>query len=423
LTRAGVLAVACAFALALAACGGDDEAAEQTRNEGTTTEQGGNAPSGEPIKFGALAGVTGFYGPFTDAGLAASNVAIEEINAAGGILGRPVELVVADNKSSVEGSVSGFNKLVEVDGVQAIGMLDSDGAVATFDASLEQKIAMMCGACGTSDLDTKAGKYMWRLTASDSDLGPALAQSTLEDGIKKIALLVEQTEGPLSSALAFKEAYEAQGGEVCADVRFDAGKSSYASDVRKAWDCDPEAVHISAGIEASVPILREWDRRGYGGKILAGPDLGAPEVSGLTPALEDGNAILVQPSYDDTSVTYKSFAERYKEKTGREPSEAFVETYRYDEYILFALAATAANGVTGEAIASKMLEVTNPPGKVVTNYADGVEALKAGEDIDFTGASGSVDLNEYGNAKSPIFRRLTVVDGKWTPGRRITLKS
>jgi branched-chain amino acid transport system substrate-binding protein len=294
--------------------------------------------------------------------------------------------------------------------------------MAIFDSLHEQEIPAMCGGCGTSDLDTRGGRYIWRLTSSDSDLGPAIAQLAAAEGYEKIALLTQQTEGNLSLSEQVREAFIENGGEVCADVRFDGGKSSYSSDVRNAWSCDPDAVFVGAGVEAGIPILQEWDRRGYGGRLLLTTDLSAPDVAEMFPQLEDETGVVVIGSFDDTSPAYRSFDERYRAKTGRTPSESFVETNSYDEVILLALAAAAAGDSSGPRLAARVRDVANAPGRVVHSYAEGVRALRAGHDIDYEGASGSLQLNEHGNLESPLFRTLIAENGQWVPSELIELE-
>ena len=425
-TRIAVLILACAALALLSACGSDDESSGDSAGGPSTADTDtvkptGDAPKGEPVKFGALTGVTGDYAPFTKAGLAGAKVAIDEINSNGGVLGRPVELVVADHKSRVEGAVAGFDRLVEVENVTAIGNVESDAGVAILDASTERQVPVMCPACGSTELD-QIGEYMWRLAASDTDGGLALAQYAQDNDLSKIAMLVQQTEGPLSTAENFARFFEeGVGGEVCEDVRFDPGRSSYQAEVQRAWSCDPEAVYLSMGFEAAVPIIQEWQRRGLGGKLLLSPDLINEEVAEVLEGVAEGDAVGVGPGFDEESPAYKSFAKRYEEATGTEPSEALWEPVMYDQYIVLALAATAAGEVSGPAIAENVLKVTNPEGETVYSYADGVAALKAGDEIDFHGAGSSTDLTENGSLKAPVFNIIEPVDGSFEVTENIEL--
>jgi branched-chain amino acid transport system substrate-binding protein len=101
--------------------------------------------------------------------------------------------------------------------------------------------------------------------------------------------------------------------------------------------------------------------------------------------------------------------------TGEEPSPGMYDANNYDQYILFALAMEAAGTTAGPEVAAQIIDVASAPGKKVYSYAEGLEALANGEDIDFEGASSSLDMNETGNLNSPLLSVLRVVDGAWKP--------
>lgn len=410
--RTVLLLLAAVFVLGVAGCGGDDEEAEEEAAPAEEVE----APTGEPVKIGVFPGVTGAYAPFTPPALAGVEIAFDDINAAGGILGRPAEAVIADNKSTVEGAVSAFRKLVEVDQVVLLAGPESDGAVAVKDRLAENELPLMCPQCGTTELDTcdVCGKWVFRLVASDTDMGIAAAQLARDQGFDRVAILVEKKEGTLSPALVFKDVWEgAVRGQIVADVRFDPGKTSYAAEVEKAFAGNPQAVYLAAGFEAGITILREWERRGYGGKFFFSPDMIVPEISGLTEALADGVGVGITPVFDTTTPAWEPFAQKYEEKTGDPPSPGFWEAGHYDQIILLALAATAAGTVEGAEVAPKVPEVANPPGEECFNYADCVALLKQGMDIDYHGPSTSLDLNEFGNLASPRVGVSHIQDGEW----------
>lgn len=401
--------------LALAACGGGGEAG----SEGTAAEEGGG---GETVRFGYLIGVTGDYSPYFEPSLAGAEIAIEEINEAGGVLGRQVELVTADNQSTVEGAVQGFSRLVDVENVVAIGGVESDGALAILETLREQQMPVMCPACGTAELDTEAGDFIWRITGSDTDGGAIAAQFARDAGYENVAMLVQNTEGPTGTAEIFSTVWQdAVGGQLVSDVRFDPGGSSYQSQLQQAFDAQPDAVFASFGFEAGLVLFQEWERRGYGGQFFVSPDLVVPEIAGLSPALADGTLTGAIPAYDTESEAYASFAERYEGRTGEQPSAGLYEANQYDQYIALALAIAAADSTEGPAIAEQVPEVLNPPGTEVFSYADALEELEAGNDIDYHGASSSLDLNEFGNLVSPVFGEQQVVDGQWEQTRLVEL--
>jgi branched-chain amino acid transport system substrate-binding protein len=384
---------------------------------------GGAQPSGSPVKFGLLAGVTGDYAPWTGPALKANTIAIADINRAGGVLGRPARMIVADNKSTVEGAVSGFNKLVDVDGIHAVGGLESDAAVALLPTLGEQGIPAMCPQCGTAELDKKGGKWIWRLTASDTDIGLVSAQFARSKGYRKMALMALKSEGSASSAKTFKDAYVGKvRGEICQDVRFDPGRATYAAELQKAFSCDPQALYLTAGFEQGVTIIREWERRGYGGRFIFAPDLIAPEIAEVSDKLENGVAVGPTAAFDTTSPAYKPFERKYKAATGKLPSAALWEAGQYDQYILLSLAMTAANTADdGAKIARAVSRVANPPGTRCYFYNRCLALLKAGREIDYHGASGSLNFNAFGNLRSPLFAELHVKDDDWVQVKTIAL--
>ena len=423
------------FALALiaAGCGSDDadETAATTTTAAVTTDDAAPddaapddaaEPTGDAIKFGFLNGLSGDYSPWGQPSLVGAEVAIDEINAAGGVLGRPVELVVEDNKSTVEGAVSGYSILSDVESIDALGGVEADGAIALLDTVADQEIPTMCPACGSTELDTKGGDWVFRITASDTDGGIIAAQFARDRGFERVAILVQQTEGTLSPAEIFQDVFENNvGGEIVDVVRFDPGRSSYQAEVEQAFSNDPDAVYLAAGFEAGVPILREWERRNYGGTIIMSPDLIVPEISALSGALENGVALAAIAGLNEDSATYSSFSSEYEERTGVAPSAGLYEANQYDQYIVLALAMTAAGTTDGPAVRDKILEVVNAPGTEVFSYAEGLAALAAGDDIDFQGASSSLDLNDFGNLLSPSMGEMQIIDGEWTQVSTIAL--
>ena len=211
------LIILAVIALVVAACGdaGSSDTtsggATTTAGDGATTTAGDDATTtagGEdqgPIKFGMLIGVTGDYAPYYDVSKAGADVAIAEINDAGGVLGRQVELVVVDNKSTVEGAVQGFSQIVDVENVDVLGGPESDGAIANLQAIKDLQLPTICPACGTSELDEAGGDYIWRITSSDSDGGLISAQFARDAGFTRVAMLVQNTEGASAPAEVFKQ--------------------------------------------------------------------------------------------------------------------------------------------------------------------------------------------------------------------------
>lgn len=405
--RIPAVALGVTLALALSACA---ENGDRTGGSGGS----GGSETGD-IAFGQLIGVTGDYASFTPPAIEAAKIAIDEINDAGGVMGRTVKLVTEDNRSTVDGAIAGFSKLTSVSKVAVLGSLESDGQVALFDQIAQRQLPNICSSCGTTFLDDKGGEYSFRLTASDSDAGIIVAQVARDSGVKNLAMIVQNTEGASGPALVAEKAFEKAGGSVTS-VSIEPGASSYNSEVAKAFASKPDALYLAAGEEAGLPILREIDRRGYDVPIFVSPDLITDTIAKL-PNADQLTAALT--AFDFDSPTYQSYAERFEAATGDKPEPGMYDAQNYDQYIVFALAMAAAESTNGADVAAKIQEVASAPGTKVYSYEEGLKALEAGEDIDFEGASSSLDLNDFGNLESPLLSVLTVQDGVWTPGDEV----
>ncbi len=397
-------------ALVLAACAESGET--------SAADAGGQADDGGDIVFGQLLGITGDYASFSPPAIAAAEIAVEEINEAGGVLERDVTFVAEDARSTVDGAIAGYQKIVSVDKAQVLGSLESDSIVALFDTITDQQLPTMCSSCGTTFLDDKGGEFFFRVTASDSDSGIIAAQLARDEGYKKMGMIVQNTEGASAPAEVAEAAFSRIEGNEVSLVTIEPGASSYAAEVDQVLAEDPDVLYVGAGIEAGLPVLREIDRRGYDVPIIVSPDLILDETTSVPNA---DNLVASLTAFDTEGKTYKSFAERFRAETGDEPSAGMYDANAYDQYIVFALAMEAAGSTEGPDVAGKIIDVASAPGTKVYSYAEGLEALEAGEDIDFEGASSSLDMNETGNLLSPQLSILRIVDGAWTPTENVEI--
>ena len=392
--------------VAAAACSGD-----------TSEDEG-------PVKLGFLNGQSGDYGPWGHWALAAAEVAVEELNAGGGVLGRSVELIVEDNGSTPEGAVSGFAELTEVDGIHALGGIESDGMIAIFDTVHELQIPTICSTCGTTELDNTGGDMVFRIIPSDTDNGIVGAQVARDEGYRNVAMLVELSEGTESPANVFKAVFtEQMGGTVTEDVRFNAGEATYSAQVAQAFESGADAVYIAAGFETGVPLLNEWQRRGYTDvPLILTTDLLSPEIAQIIGAVEGATAIVGATAYDtENNPAWDAYVPRFEEKIGDPPEIGFYDAWQYDQYIILGLAMAAAGTTDGAAVAAAIPAIANPPGVEVFTYAQGLAELEAGNEIDYHGTTSNMNLNSVGNLLSPVMAVIQVADGDWVVRENIEL--
>ncbi len=358
------------------------------------------APSGScEIKFGLLLSLTGDLGDLGKAQLPAADIAVNEINTAGGPLGCKVTVQTEDDESTAEGAVKGANKLVLTDGAITLLGLNSLDMVSLLDFARSNKVPIITHWGGTVKLDTEGGDYVFRDALSDSFAGVATAKFLLDQGYKTAANMYENSESPQSNAVTMKKAFEAAGGKVVADVAYNPGQASYQAELAKVFENKPEIVLLSAGTDSATTIMREWYRGNYGGTWILGSDLGANEVvSGIGADIMAGQ--FGQAGADDVnSPSYKRYQELWKAKTGSDTVAPYSSPL-YDAFIIEALAIEIGGQATGEAINANMKKVTT--GEVqCLSFAECLKAIREGKTIQYMGVSGPLQFNQYNNVVAP----------------------
>ncbi len=368
--------------------------------EAPAASEATTAPTSDcEIKFGLLLSLTGDLGDLGKAQLPAVDIAIEEINAAGGPLGCKITVQTEDDESTAEGAVKGANKLVLTDGSIALLGLNSLDMVSLLDFARSNKVPIITHWGGTVKLDTEGGDYVFRTALSDSFAGVATAKFLVDQGYKTAANMYENSESPQSNAVTMKKAFEAAGGKVVADVAYNPGQASYQAELAKVFENKPEIVLLSAGTDSATTIMREWYRGNYGGQWILGSDLGANEVvSGIGADIMAGQ--FGQAGADDVnSPSYKRYQELWKAKTGSDTVAPYSSPL-YDAFILEALAIEIGGQATGEVINANMKKVTT--GEVqCLSFAECVKAIREGKTIQYMGVSGPLQFNQFNNVVAP----------------------
>lgn len=370
-------------------------AAEATK----APEAAAPASAGCEIKFGMLLSLTGDLGDLGSAQIPGEEIAIAEINAAGGPLGCKVSVATEDDESSAQGAVTGANKLVFTDGAISLLGLNSLDMVSLLDFARTNKVPIITQWGGTIKLDTEGGDYIYRVALSDSFGGVGTAMFLQDNGYKTAANLYENSESPQSNAVMMQKAFEAAGGKVVANVAFNPGQASYQAELAKVFESKPEIVLLSAGADSATSIMREWYRGNYGGKWILGSDLGANEVvAGIGADVMAGQ--FGQTGADDVdSPSYQRFLKMWKEKTKQETIAPYASAL-YDSFIVEALAIQIGGKASGEAINASMKKVTTGETKCIS-YEECMKALKENKTIQYVGVSGPLQFNNNNNVTAP----------------------
>jgi ABC-type branched-subunit amino acid transport system substrate-binding protein len=368
----------------------------------------------QDLKIGALMPMTGDLSAYGEADLSGIQLAAEEINAAGG----KVEIVVADTQTNPQAGVDAAQKLVNVEGVNAIVGALSSGVtipVATSITSREGVLQITSASTSPTITTLKDNDFLFRTVPSDAFQGIALAKLVKEKGVKDVSIIYVNNAYGQGLADAFAEAYKGMDGKVTESVPFEAGQASYRGELQRLKGGDAEALVVVAYPENGTVILKQSLEGGYFDKFIFTDGMKAPEI------VEQIGADYVNGSYGSVPQSPESegltkFQDAYKAKHGEIPPLPYIDT-AYDATILIALAAVKAGSNDRTAIRDALRDVASAPGEKVGpgDYAKAVELLKAGKDINYEGAAGSQDFDENGDVPGTIgmwsFEDGKIVDG------------
>jgi ABC-type branched-subunit amino acid transport system substrate-binding protein len=349
---------------------------------------------GSTASLGVLQPFTGEVAWVGESSEVAVNIAVDEINDAGGMNGSEVEVITEDTEANQQTATSAIRKLIDSDGVSAILGPTSFTLPAVMNIAQESEVPIISPTAGTSVLDDMGGEYVFRTAMSDSLGGRAMARIAYDNGYDDIAVMYVDNQGGRSFGQTVIDGFEALGGNVTTDVALTPGKSSYRSELTKAFEDDPEFVSLTAGTETGQLIINQWDEQGLGGVWGLSNDMQTATFAEEVGAPLEGSYAIGPLAGGDK---YEEFASEYESRADESPQPFTAEGY--DATNLAALAAQAAESNEGSELAGEIINVSKG-GEAVSSFEAGADALGNGTDIDYNGASGPVDLTEQGNIRS-----------------------
>lgn len=365
------------------------------------------------IRIGALNPLTGSGGPYGPGMLEAIRIAADEINADGGILGNRVVVFSEDTKTDPKTAVPAAKKLIEDHKVCAIlGTWSSGVTMSVLPLTTRAGIIEMnvSGAPAISQIGKKTG-MVYRTQASNTQFGVVYADISKRAGFKKAATMAFNNPSGRGNTEEFVRNFKSAGGIVTGGVVYEGGQDSYLLELEKVLATKPDVIVLGSYMNDTMIILKDWSRLKVPVHFIAGAWAVNPElIEALGPKITEG-IWAVDTVPNTSSKTYVRFVEKFRKMTGWNPDKNPYAPKVYDQMIILALAAEAAQSTDPQVFKNKMREISGPPGKVVYGFKEGLAALKAGKQIDFDGASGAIDFNEFGDVSSN-FGIFKVENGK-----------
>jgi branched-chain amino acid transport system substrate-binding protein len=335
-----------AIALATAACGqgllGDDSKKKQDKG---------------PIVLGMdipLSGSSADIGPYMKNG---GQLAIDEINAKGGVLGRKLQLRAEDDACDPKAAVAAANKLVAAGVKVSVGGYCSGATLPTLPVFDRAKIPMIIPAANSTELVEQQLKHVFLINGTGDQQAAAAMAWLTKSGAKKVAVMDDNTSYSKDIARRTATDLDKPGGPDTAKTEsVNPGESDYSANVNSVLKAGPDFIYWTGYYQEGGLLLRQFRQSGYKGKFMVADgsvDGKLVKIAG-DKAAEGSYATMTQTP--DTIQGAESWIASYKQKFGAEPGP--YSTQSYDAVRLAAEAIKRAGGTDGDQVA-KALEGIN----------------------------------------------------------------
>ena len=366
----------------------------------------------EGARIGAVMPTTGALQVYGETSANGVRMAVDEVNAAGGVLGGRLDLVFGDTQTNPQAGVDAAKKLVEIDGVAGLVGALSSGVTIPIATSVSSVAGVpQISNASTSPVITtlKDNDFLFRTVPHDALQGAILASVLKQQGIGKVGVIYVNNDYGQGLADALKASY---GGTITAAVAYEEKQASYRAELARAAAGDATSLVLIGYPGDGIPILRQSLEEGYFKSFVFTDGMKAQEVvDAIGGGLLDG-AFGTSPAADSEGDPAKIWRVMYEGKFGELPPQPFIDA-AYDAGILLALAIEKAGSTDGAKVRDALRVVANPPGIKVFpgDFAKAKLLLAAGHDIDYIGASGVQDFDQHGDVPG-IYAHWSVAAGK-----------
>lgn len=352
---------------------------------------------GDTILIGGIGPLTGPVSTYGVTSMNAAKMAIAEINAQGGILGKQVKFLLEDDKGDNTEALNAYNKLVDQGVVAILGTITSGPSAAIAPATKEDNMPMVTPT-GTQLNITQGNPNYFRVCFTDPFQGEILAQYVKEEGYQTVAVLrnnsQEYSDGVAS---AFVSKAKELGLDIVAEESYSEGDADYRVQLSNLKQINPDVLLIPDYYETNALILNQAHEVGLESKIIGGDGW-----DGILTQINTGEEDLVEDvvfsnhySLDDPDENIQKFISNYREEYNGDPS-AF-SALSYDGVYLLKQAIEEAASTDRQAI---------------------IDALKAS---DFSGITGNLTFDDNNNPIK-VVSMIQVKDGAYKLERLIEIK-
>ncbi len=343
----GSFAITIAISLLAAACAAPPPAAQPAVQQPKPA-----AP--ETIKIGALYGVTGGMSSIDAPGMNGMKLAAKQINAAGGLLGKQIELIAIDGKTDQTATTNAASEMINVHKVVAIGGLnDSTFALAAGPIAQQAGIPFVTAGATLPSLPDQVGDFFFMAPFGDDAQAYAIADYAIDDlGAKTAYMLVDQAYD-FTTALAkfFKERFTGRGGTIVLEDIYKSGDTDFSAQIAKvkALNPQPDVLFISAVPSEAGLTTKQFREAGLTQPIISGDGFDTTLIAEVAGENADDVYYSTHAGLDNPDAKVQNFVKAYTEEYGRAPENAFA-ALGYDTMNLIADAIKRAGSTDPRAI-------------------------------------------------------------------------
>lgn len=327
-------------------------------------------PEAQRIEIGFFGALTGPEATFALSGKNGARLAIDQLNAAGGVLGQKLELLVEDDHNEPSEAASAVSKLITRDHVVAlIGENASSRSLAAAPIAQNYQVPMVSPSSTNVEV-TKKGDYIFRVCFVDPYQGKALATFARETLHAKTAALLVDARSDYSVGLAesFRKAFTAAGGEIVQEQKYSEGDSDFSAQLTVLRNSSPDALMIPGYYTDAGLIARQARSLGIPSVLLGADGWDSPKLAEIGGRAVEGAYFSNHYSVDDPSPAVRTFVDDYRKVYGAAPDS--IAALSYDAARLIADAMRRAGSTEGKRLRDSLASTADFPGVTGTITMD-----------------------------------------------------
>jgi branched-chain amino acid transport system substrate-binding protein len=281
----------------------------------------GTASAADPVKVGVLLPLSGSSAISGQEILLGIKLAAEEVNAKGGVIGRPIELVIEDDEGSPTKGTSAVHKEIEGDNVCAIvGTYNSDVALAEARIAREHKIPMSSGgstSVAVTDANTPGDPWFFRAFPGSDEQGEQSALDVVKRlGAKNLAIIADNSSYGQSLADQFKKVTTAAGAKMLVVENYNAGEQDFYAMLSRVKAMQPDAIYIAGLLTEGAAIIRQSGEINFKPRFVGSGSMMSDKFTELAGPASEGFAVSSMFEPNTPNAYGRAFNERFVKRWG-----------------------------------------------------------------------------------------------------------